>query len=38
MRHWMLLSSLVWGVVELIALQRSRLLQWRVRGGTGGVG
>lgn len=32
MRHWMVLSSLVWGVVELIALQRSRLQWRRVRG------
>lgn len=32
MRQWIVLSSLAWGMVELIALQRSRLLQWRLRG------
>ena len=38
MRHWMVLSSVAWGFVELIALQRSRYLQWRVRGEVGRVG
>jgi hypothetical protein len=31
MRHLALLNSLAWGVVELLALQRSRYQAWRLR-------
>ena len=31
MRRLYVLSSITWGVVELLALQRSRLLAWRQR-------
>ena len=32
MRNWSMLTSMVWGLVELIALQRSRFLHRRLRG------
>lgn len=32
MRNWSILTSMVWGFVELIALQRSRFLHRRLRG------
>jgi hypothetical protein len=31
MRHLALLGVVVWGVVELFALQRSRYQTWRLR-------
>jgi hypothetical protein len=31
MRRLYVLSSIAWGVVELVALQRSRLQAWRQR-------
>jgi len=31
MRRLYVLTSIVWGLVELVALQRSRLLAWRLR-------
>lgn len=31
MRQLAVLTSLVWGVVELLALQRSRYQAWRLR-------
>ena len=32
MRNWSMLTSMLWGLVELIALQRSRFLHRRLRG------
>jgi hypothetical protein len=31
LRHFAVWSSVVWGVVELFALQRSRYQAWRLR-------
>ena len=31
-RYWSVWGSMVWGLVELVALQRSRFLQRRARG------
>lgn len=31
MRHFVVLSSVAWGLIELFALQRSRYHAWRMR-------